>query len=116
MRALLPVMLAGWAAAAPPPWENPRAVARALFLDNCAVCHETVKPKSPKIGPSLARFKHVPPERVEAFRKYIVTKVRGGGIVMPAFADVLTDAQMKAIAGYLLQEGTDPKSAADERR
>ena len=108
MRALLAILPFVATAAPPsdkaPPWERPRETARLLFLDNCSVCHDTAKAKSAKIGPSLMRFKKVPPERIAPFRQYIVTKVQAGGIKMPAFGKTLTDAQMKMIAGYLLPE------------
>jgi mono/diheme cytochrome c family protein len=101
---------------AAPPWAKPRAVARALFLENCAVCHETVKPKSAKIGPSLARFKKVPAERAEPFQKYIVNKIRDGGFQMPAFKDSLSEAQMKAIASFLLPEPSAAAPATSPRK
>jgi mono/diheme cytochrome c family protein len=87
-----------------PPWEKPNQVARYLFLENCSVCHELVKPKSPKLGPSLVRFKKVPVERAEPFRQYIMTKIRAGGIQMPAFGGTLTEDQIRRLANYLLPE------------
>ncbi len=86
----------------PPPWERPIQTGRYLFLENCSVCHEAMKPKSAKLGPSLLRFKKVPPDRVKPFQQYIFTKVKGGGILMPPFGDTLTDDQIRQIAMYLL--------------
>jgi len=98
------VVLGADPAAKTPPWERPKQVARYLFLENCSVCHEVAKPQSAKLGPSLVRFKKVPPERTEPFRKYILTKIRAGGIKMPAFGKVLTDDQIRRLAAYLLPE------------
>lgn len=94
-------MLAG---AEAPPWEKPKRLARDLFLENCSVCHELAKPKSPKIGPSLLRFKKLPPERARAFRAYIMTFIRSGTPKMPSFARVLSDEQIRRLADYLLPE------------
>jgi mono/diheme cytochrome c family protein len=94
-------MLAG---AEAPPWEKPNRLARDLFLENCSVCHELAKPKSPKIGPSLLRFKKLPPERARPFRAYIMTFIRSGTPKMPAFGGVLTDEQIRRLADYLLPE------------
>jgi len=85
-----------------PPWEKPNRVARDLFLENCSVCHELVKPKSAKIGPSLIRFKKAPPAATESLRKYIMYKVRAGGIKMPAFGKTLSENQISRLADYLL--------------
>jgi mono/diheme cytochrome c family protein len=87
-----------------PPWEKPNQLARNLFLENCSICHELVKLKSPKLGPSLVRFKKVPAERAEPFRQYIMIKIRSGGIKMPAFGSTLTDDQIRRLAMYLLPE------------
>lgn len=88
----------------PPPWEKPERLARDLFLENCSVCHELAKPTSPKAGPSLARFRKVPPERVRPFRTYIMTFIRSGTPKMPAFGGVLSEEQIRRLADYLLTE------------
>jgi mono/diheme cytochrome c family protein len=103
---LLPVLAAALLAAEParkaPPWEKPNRVARDLFLENCSICHDMVKPKSPKIGPSLVRFQKVPPAATEGLRKYIMFKIRSGGIKMPAFGKTLTLEQIQRLAEYVL--------------
>lgn len=86
----------------PPPWEKPNQVSRNLYLENCSVCHELVKPKSAKIGPTLVRFKKAPPAATESLRKYIMYKVRAGGIKMPPFGKTLTEDQIRRLADYLL--------------
>jgi mono/diheme cytochrome c family protein len=103
-RALVLFLPALIVAATAPPWEKPRREGRDLFLENCSVCHELVQPKSPKIGPSLVRFKKLPPERARAFRTYIMTFIRSGAPKMPAFAGVLTEEQIRRVADYLLPE------------
>ncbi|HXG34078.1 MAG TPA: cytochrome c [Bryobacteraceae bacterium] len=89
-------------AASVPPWENRSRRVRDLFLEYCSVCHELYKPKSSKIGPSLARFKKLPPERARPFRAYIMTFIRGGTSNMPAFGRILTEEEMQLLADYLL--------------
>jgi mono/diheme cytochrome c family protein len=98
------LLLTGAAAAAgpAPPWEKRERLARDLFLEYCSVCHELAKPKSTKIGPSLARFKKLPPDRARAFRAYIMTFIRGGTPNMPAFGRILTEEQIQLLAEYLL--------------
>lgn len=86
-----------------PPWEKPDRLARELFLENCSVCHELAKPKSPKIGPSLLRFRKLPPERARPFRTYIMTFIRAGTPKMPAFAGVLSEEQIRRLADYVLR-------------
>jgi mono/diheme cytochrome c family protein len=87
-----------------PPWERPGQVARNLYLENCSICHDLVKLKSPKIGPSLVRFRKAPPPAQESLRKYIMYKVRSGGIKMPAFGKVLSEGQIRQLADFLLPE------------
>jgi mono/diheme cytochrome c family protein len=92
------------AAAEAPPWEKPDRLGRELFLENCSVCHDLAKPKSPKIGPSLLRFRKLPPERARPFRTYIMTFIRTGTPKMPSFAGVLTEEQIRRLADYVLRE------------
>jgi len=107
---LIPVLLAAFpclilaadAARKAPPWEKPNQVSRNLYLENCSVCHELVKPKSAKIGPTLIRFKKAPPAASESLRKYVMYKIRAGGIKMPAFGKTLNEDQIRRIADYLL--------------
>ncbi len=87
-----------------PPWEKPDRLARDLFLENCSVCHELAKPKSSKIGPSLLRFRKLPPERARPFRVYVMTFIRSGTPKMPAFAGFLSEEQIRRLADYLLRE------------
>ena len=85
-----------------PPWEKPNQIARNLYLENCSICHELVKPKSAKIGPTLMRFKKAPPAATESLRKYVMYKIRAGGIKMPAFGKTLNEDQIRSLADYLL--------------
>lgn len=101
---LLSLLAAGiLTGAEPPPWEKPDRLARELFLENCSVCHELAKPKSPKIGPSLLRFRKTPPERRRPLRAYIMTFIRTGTPKMPAFAGVLSEEEIRRLADYVLR-------------
>ncbi|MCW5976584.1 MAG: cytochrome c [Bryobacteraceae bacterium] len=106
--ALAAIFAAVWTAPAPsrkaPPWEKPKQVARYLYLENCSICHDLSKPKSPKMGPTLVRFKTAPPAARESLRKYIMFKIRSGGIKMPKFGDVLSEDQIRRLADYLLPD------------
>lgn len=80
-----------------PPWEKPVKTGRSLFLENCSVCHEVNKPASQKFGPSLFRLfqeKRLAPDAVAA-------KIKFGGVVMPPFRKVLTDAQVDDLIAFI---------------
>jgi mono/diheme cytochrome c family protein len=65
-----------------------------VFASNCAQCHTLAAAGSTgQVGPNLDSI--APDEETV---KAIVTNGRGG---MPAFADVLTDAQIDAVASYV---------------
>ncbi|MDP4602911.1 MAG: cytochrome c [Solirubrobacteraceae bacterium] len=65
-----------------------------VFASNCAQCHTLAAAGSNgQVGPNLDG---IAPD--DARVKAIVTNGRGG---MPAFADVLTDAQIDAVASYV---------------
>ena len=39
-----------------PPWEDTTKVGRALYRENCIVCHDIEKRETQKLGPSLFRL------------------------------------------------------------
>ena len=89
------------------PWEKPRLnVGQALFRENCIVCHDIEKPKeqSKKLGPSLHRlFKNdqLPLSRGKPNRPYVITRIKFGGALMPAFAKKMTDAEIAILIEYI---------------
>lgn len=100
------LLLAALAAAAPgdrkaPPWEKSQQVGRALFRENCSVCHVTDRPRSTKIGPSLFRYKKLLATRYKPGHDFIAAKVKSGSPLMPAFQDTLTDEQIDLIVAHL---------------
>ncbi len=84
-----------------PPWEKPAQVSRALFRENCSVCHATEQPRSKKMGPSLFRYKKLLATRYQAGHDFIADKIKTGSPVMPAFRDTLTDEQIDLIIRYI---------------
>ena len=87
-----------------PPWEKSRlSVGEDLFRENCAVCHDIEKPVSKKLGPTLHHaFKR---EKLASGSKpsrlYIMTRVKFGGALMPAFAKKLTDPEINILIDYI---------------
>lgn len=89
-----------------PPWENTRAIGRDLFRENCAVCHDIDKDKthSRKLGPSLNHlFKNerLPLSRGKPNRPYVITRIKFGGVIMPAFRKKLDDSQINTLIDYI---------------
>jgi mono/diheme cytochrome c family protein len=89
-----------------PPWENSRAVGRDLYRENCAVCHDIDKDKahSRKFGPSLNHlFKNprLPLSRGKPNRQYVMTRIKFGGPLMPAFRNKLNDSQINILMDYI---------------
>jgi mono/diheme cytochrome c family protein len=88
----------------PPPWEKPVQVGRYLFLENCSVCHEINKPKGKKLGPSLFRFfqnEKTPLTGFPPTEDFMISKVKVGGVFMPAFRDVLSDDEIAKIIAFI---------------
>lgn len=90
-----------------PPWETPRLViGRDLFRENCSVCHDIDKDKrhSRKIGPSLNHlFKNerLPLSHGKPNRQYVITRIKFGGAIMPAFGKKLDDSEINTLIDYL---------------
>ncbi|MEO6388892.1 MAG: cytochrome c [Croceibacterium sp.] len=74
-----------------------RAAGRKLFNDNsCSACHALADAgASGSVGPSLDNT-------TDLSRPYIIQTVKTGGGPMPAFAGILTEAQIGTLADYIL--------------
>ena len=67
-----------------------------IFVAKCGSCHTLADAKTTgKVGPNLDQLK--PPLAV------VRAKVISGGTVMPSFKDILTAAQIQAVARYVAQ-------------
>lgn len=90
------VIVAAFTAAASAPSRAQEPEGRALFLKNCAACHQATGKGIPGAFPALAGNKFVqgPGSEVAA----VLLKGRGG---MPDFSDTLTDHDIAAILTYV---------------
>jgi mono/diheme cytochrome c family protein len=69
-----------------------------LYARACSVCHPTAKRGG--IGPQLVKKK--PPANIEKRMRQIASKVRGGGFVMPFYAeDRLSDQDIADIVAFI---------------
>jgi mono/diheme cytochrome c family protein len=89
----------------PAPWEkNHLRIGQALYRENCSVCHDIDKPQSKKAGPSFYQlFKRdkMPIASMKPNRDYIKVRVRFGGVLMPAFRQWLSEAEMDTLIDYI---------------
>jgi mono/diheme cytochrome c family protein len=89
----------------PIPWEKNRlAVGRAIYRDNCVVCHDIDKATSKKMGPSfyhLFQREKMPLSSMKPNREYITVRVKFGGPIMPAFQKVLSDREIGILLDYI---------------
>ncbi len=91
----------------PPPWETPHlAIARDLFRENCAVCHDIDKDQrhTRKFGPSLNHlFKNerLPLSHGKPSRQYVIVRIKFGGALMPAFRKKLNDSEINTLIDYI---------------
>jgi mono/diheme cytochrome c family protein len=89
------------------PWEkNHLRVGQDLYRENCVVCHDIDKPQkdSKKLGPSfyqLFKRESMPLAKQAPNRAYIVTRIRFGGPLMPAFQKKMTAAEMDTLIDYM---------------
>ena len=92
------VIVAGFAAAATAPSraQTPAPDGKALFLKNCAACHQATGKGIPGAFPALAGSKFVTGEHAEVAA--VLLKGRGG---MPDFSENISDADMAAILTYV---------------
>lgn len=90
-----------------PPWEkSPLIRGRDLFRENCAVCHDIDKDQrhTRKFGPSLNHlFKNskLPLSHGKPNRAYVMTRVKFGGAIMPAFRTQLSDSEINTLIDYI---------------
>ena len=89
----------------PPPWEKNRLdIGRALYRENCVVCHDIERIASKKYGPSFYRLfqrDKMPLSNAKPNREYIKVRVKFGGMLMPSFRGALTDADIDMLIDYL---------------
>jgi len=91
----------------PLPWEkNHVQIGLALYRANCVVCHDVDRPQSEtkKLGPSfyhLFQQEKLPLSGDKLTRAAVADKIRAGGIIMPAFADKLSNSQINTLLDYL---------------
>jgi mono/diheme cytochrome c family protein len=89
------------------PWEkNHLEVGQALYRENCVVCHDVDKPQkdSKKLGPSfyqLFKREQMPMAKQPPNRAYILTRMKFGGAIMPAFAKRMTAEEMETLLDYI---------------
>jgi mono/diheme cytochrome c family protein len=87
------------------PWEKNRLdIGRALYRDNCVVCHDIDKPTSKKLGPSfyhLFQREKMPISSMKPNRDYITVRVKFGGPIMPAFRQRLSDSEIGLLIDYI---------------
>lgn len=99
----LALVLAGLASAAS---SAQAADGRALFLDNCAACHQVTGKGVPGAFPALdgSKVANGPAPAMAA----VVLNGRGG---MPAFRDELSDADLAAVMTYVRSSWSNKASA-----
>ena|SRR6478609_7003999 len=89
------------------PWErNHLRVGQDLYRENCVVCHDIDKPQkdSKKLGPSffeLFKRTRMPIANQPPSRAYVLTRIRFGGSLMPAFQKKMTAAEMDTLLDYM---------------
>jgi mono/diheme cytochrome c family protein len=110
-----PVLAAGLIAAAAllgaapqpadPPWEKDHLkIGRALYRDNCVVCHDIDSPQSKKFGPSfynLFKRPKMPLGNMKPDGAYIKLRVKFGGALMPSFQKRLSDKEIDTLIDYM---------------
>tara|TARA_Y100000588_G_scaffold387041_1_gene483915 strand:+ start:6980 stop:7339 length:360 start_codon:yes stop_codon:yes gene_type:complete len=90
-----------------PPWENTTKVGRALYRENCIVCHDIEKRETQKLGPSLFRLfqnETLPFSGGEPNVPYVKIKIQFGGDVMPPYVDRLTAEEIETIISYIKKQ------------
>ncbi len=104
---LLTAMLSPAAEIPSPPWDHNRLlVGRALYRENCAVCHDIQRSQKQthKIGPSLNHLftnEKLPMSHGKPNRPYVVVRIKYGGGLMPAFARRLSQPEIDTLVDYL---------------
>jgi mono/diheme cytochrome c family protein len=90
------------------PWEkNHLQIGRALYRENCVVCHDIDRAQSKKAGPSFYQlFKRdkMPLANMKVNRDYIKVRVKFGGALMPAFRQRLSEAEINTLIDYVASQ------------
>lgn len=87
------------------PWQKKSpAMAQGLYRENCAVCHDLDRSDSPKLGPTLHHLFH--PGRTfknggQPSRASVISRIKFGGVTMPAFAMKLSESQIDVLVDFL---------------
>ncbi|MFK8185829.1 MAG: c-type cytochrome [Phormidesmis sp.] len=93
--------VSGWAIASPLPESAPSATAESLFSANCAACHANG-------GNIIRRGKNLKQKALSRYgydsAENIADLVSQGKGAMPAYADRLSEAEIGAIAQYVLTQ------------
>ena len=86
-----------------PPWEKNNKLGRALYRENCSVCHEINKKETKKMGPTMFRFfqNEESPLPDKEREQYFRIRVQFGGDIMPAFRTTLSARQLDLIVAYV---------------
>jgi mono/diheme cytochrome c family protein len=91
----------------PLPWEKNRLLSgQALFRANCVVCHDVDRSQADtkKLGPSFQHlFKQdkLPLSGDKLTRAAIKEKIKGGGVIMPAFGDKVNDSEIDMLLDFM---------------
>ena len=108
---LLPVILATALSAAdrrPVPWEKDNLrIGRALYRENCVVCHDIDREQSKKLGPSFFKLfqrDKMPVAKIKPSQEYIKARVKFGGPIMPAFKTFLSEREINRIIAYIASQ------------
>lgn len=89
------------------PWEKNRPqIGQSLYRENCIVCHDIDKPQkeSKKLGPSfhqLFKREKMPIANQPPNRAYVLTRMKFGGALMPAFQKKMTANEMEILLDYM---------------
>ena len=108
------VIVAAFAAAATAPSRAQTTApdGKALFLKNCAACHQATGKGIPGAFPALAGSKFVTGDHAEVAS--VLLKGRGG---MPDFSENISDADMAAILTYVRSSwGNKADGGGDQQR
>ena len=88
----------------PPPWEKSNHVGRALYRENCIVCHDIERAETKKLGPALFRLfqnEKLPFSGGKPSVEYVRIKIQFGGDVMPPYVNRLNTSQIEDIIAYI---------------
>ena len=96
-------------AVAPARAQGPAADGKALFLKNCAACHQATGKGIPGAFPALAGSKFVTGDHAEVAG--VLLKGRGG---MPDFSETINDRDLAAILTYVRGEWGNKADALTE--